>query len=260
MMYLKLNENSMWSKFDDCSLNQKNILDLFENKIPYIRINNFASAVECESLVKESKKIGFDFYENVYPPIGRIGVTQFEHKKDKHSYFEKAKKYNSNLKSIFGKSFDPIKRLESFFLEKALININKATEVDELYFAGLIRHINKALLHMDFAPFDAPSWSIGEIEAQIAWNLYLTPVKSGGECIVYNKPWNPNDEIFKIEKSYGYDEKIVTFVEKEYLTPIVGDIVLHNTRNFHEVCMGDGERITMSSFIGKQGNNFIYWS
>lgn len=129
------------------------------------------------------------------------------------------------------------------------------------YFAGLIRHINVALLHLDFAQLDAPDWKIGCCMEQLSWNLYIRVPKSGGECIVHNRQWCTNDEKYKLPNSYGYDPSLVENSQTKYIAPVLGDLVLFNSRNFHQVLPGQGERITMSSFIGRvPTGDLVFWS
>ncbi|MBD2521397.1 hypothetical protein [Nostoc sp. FACHB-133] len=76
-------------------MHYKNFQALLKNEIPSIRISQFASFEECHELAMAIEKVGFDFYRNVEPLIGRIGITQFEYRnRDKLGYFytvEKAK-------------------------------------------------------------------------------------------------------------------------------------------------------------------------
>lgn len=97
--------------------------------------------------------------------------------------------------------------------------LNKRVEIasePELgrYYAGLIRKINVAHLHFDYAPYDAKGWTIDKIKEQISWNICLNPGKYGGETIIYDKFWLPEevDDTYKLETahgSYGYKKEIV---------------------------------------------------
>ena len=137
-----------------------------------------------------------------------------------------------------------------------------AKENEKNYFVGLMRQINStALIHADYAPFDAPGWSIGEINAQLAWNLCVVEPESGGDCIVHNKKWEREDEALKQQNSYGYSREVVDNTEKFLIKVKVGDAYLFNSRNFHEVTKSSGTRTTVSSFIGRtKTENLIMWS
>lgn len=253
-----------WSTLKDCELTPENLEALLKNEIPSIRISKFASADECEKILQGIENIGFDFYENVQPPIGRIGITQFEYSNfGKPGYFNAVKKAYNTYQQVTQLSFDPLERLAKILSNNFSEEVKVAYE-NELYgnyFAGLIRHINVALLHIDFAQLDAPDWEIGNIISQLAWNLYVKAPNQGGVCKVYNRQWQPEDEKFKISGSYGYNHSLVAKSEVKENMPVVGDLVIFNSRNFHEVLPGVGERITISSFIGKMPEgDLIFWS
>jgi len=253
-----------WATLEDATFSTETLEALFRNEIPAIRISQFATVEECHKLAEAADFVGFDFYENVEPPIGRIGITQFEFGNSrKFGYFDAVHQADSRKQRIVSLSFDPLERLAMLLRLHTAGKVGIAQENDHLgqYFAGLIRHINVALLHIDFAGFDAPDWKIGRCVAQLAWNLYLRVPESGGKCIVYNRQWCTNDEEYKVPDSYSYDMSVVQTSEAKYITPVLGDLVLFNSRNFHQVLPGHGERITMSSFIGKMPEgDLVFWS
>ena len=253
-----------WQTLNDCEMNQKNLQALLRNDIPSIRISQFASSEECNKLALAIEKVGFDFYKNVEPPIGRIGITQFEHRNSgKLRYFDAVKKAQITYNQVTSFSFDPLKRLATILRQNVSNQVQTAyeKEVGEYYFAGLIRHINVALLHIDFAGLDAPDWGIGNITSQLVWNLYVKAPSQGGICKVYNRQWQSEDEKYKTPGSYGYDYSLIATSEVKHNIPVTGDLVIFNSRNFHEVLPGIGERITISSFIGKMpGGDLVFWS
>lgn len=253
-----------WQTLNDCEMNQENFQALLRNDIPSIRISQFASSEECNKLALAIEKVGFDFYKKVEPPIGRIGITQFEHRnRDKLIYFDAVKKAKTTYNQVASFSFDPLKRLATILRQNISNQVKIAYEKEacEYYFAGLIRQINIALLHIDFAQLDAPNWEIGNITSQLVWNLYVKAPSQGGICKVYNRQWQPEDEKYKTPGSYGYDSFLVANSEVKHNIPLIGDLVIFNSRNFHEVLPGIGERITISSFIGKMpGGDVVFWS
>ncbi|ALF56359.1 hypothetical protein ACX27_12185 [Nostoc piscinale CENA21] len=245
-------------------MNSENLQALLRNEIPSIRISKFSSIEECHKLALAIEKVGFDFYRNVEPPIGRIGTTQFEYRnRDKSGYFDAVKKASQTYNKVTSLAFDPLKRLATILRQNVSSKIEIAYENENYgyYFAGLIRQINIALLHIDFAQLDAPDWRIGNISSQLVWNLYIKAPSQGGICKVYNRQWQPDDEKYKIPGSYGYNSSLVANSEVKQNIPITGDLVIFNSRNFHEVLPGIGERITISSFIGKMpGGDLVFWS
>jgi hypothetical protein len=257
-------KTTQWQTLNDCGMNSENFQALLRNDIPSIRISQFASVEECRQLSLAIEKIGFDFYRNVEPPIGRIGITQFEYRnRDKSGYFDAVRKASKTYNKVTSLSFDPLKRLATILRQNISSKVQIAYENEAYgnYFAGLIRQINIALLHIDFAGLDAPDWRIGKIKSQLVWNVYIKAPSQGGICKVYNRQWQPEDEKYKIPGSYGYDYSLVANSEVKHNIPLTGDLVIFNSRNFHEVLPGIGERITISSFIGQMpGGDLVFWS
>jgi len=151
-------KKDLWITQNDRALSKENLMALFENRIAAIRIPNFATESDCNELVKSANRVGFDFYENVYPKIGRIGITQFELKDRKHEYFQNAPQAITKIQNITSNGFSPLNKLSELIRGKCGLESEIAKEEEKTYFAGLTRHINKALLHIDFGPFDGPDW------------------------------------------------------------------------------------------------------
>lgn len=257
-----------WITNEAQSFTKENFYLLLDNKIPCIRIPKFLSVEECQNTIKASEAVGFDFYKNVTPPIGKIGITQFEHfKKEKQIYFDKVKLAKLKRDTVYNVGgVNLLKKVMSSLSEELEeeVDIAKEPQYGD-YFAGLIRQISTAYLHFDFAQYDAPGWFIQQIENQLSWNIYFGTPKEGGELVVYNQPWQPNIfEQFQLpghSGSYGFNNYFVK--ERQYFTikPDAGDLWIFNTRNFHEVLPSDGRRYTNSSFIGQLKNGkFILWS
>jgi hypothetical protein len=265
----KLETNMNWETVETRQLTRDLLIGLFRNEIGAIRIPNFLSDATCSAAVGGVYRRGLDYYKDVYPRIGRIGITQFEHRGDaarKAEYFEKVPKAHAVRQEVFKESGDLPYLVIQALRDAWGDNVDMATEdgPEQRYFAGLIRVINKALLHLDWAQLDAPDWSIGKISAQLAWNVYLQMGARGGETVVYRRPWQWEDEDHQVPNSYGYDPILVEGCEKATILPARGDLVLFNSRNFHEVEATEGEieRVTNSSFIGwlEAENRLVLWS
>lgn len=259
---------SKWLTRKAENFTKENLTLLLENKIPSIKIPKFLNQPECLRMITAAQSIGFDFYEGVTPPIGKIGITQFEHsEKDKQLYFNQVTIANSKREELYSQAaFNTLIEIQKLFSENIGQSIEVAKEDDgKTYFAGLVRHINSAHLHFDYAPFDAKGWHIQRIEEQLAWNVYLETAQEGGELVVYNIPWEADIyEKFLLPGhtgSYGFDKTIVKDIESFVIRPSRGDLYIFNSRNFHEVLPARGLRITNSSFIGRYPNGkFVMWS
>lgn len=256
--------NSSWSVFEVDTITRDNLDDLFNNRIAALRIPGFVSHSDCKLAISEIERYGFSFYRNVDPPIGRIGITQFEHAKEKVEYFRVASAANAVRKEIFPVGQDPVELVMQSLptLRQGSVAIAKENGSMQ-YFAGLVRLIEDgALLHCDWAPHDAPDWSIGQVTGQIAWNIYYSVAARGGETSIYRQPWTPEIELYADSYSYGYSYQAVRGCYRHDLVPEQGDLLLFNSRNIHSVGSSqEGSRISASSFIGRTPDGeLVLWS
>jgi hypothetical protein len=246
----------------DCDL----IEALFENRIGAVKIQKFLPQETVRAAVRGIQKHGFDFYENVEPPIGRIGITQFEHREhhEREKYFAVAARANQRRRAVLHGSGDILQIVLDRIGHLWKRPVGIAVEADgREYFAGLTRIIGEALLHCDWAQHDAPGWAISAVNSQITWNLFCSVPAEGGATVVHNQPWNLDAERFRLEGSYGYDGAVVAGCGSVRIEPAEAALVLFNSRNFHrvEAGSGDGPRITVSSFIGRlPSGDLVAWS
>ncbi|GGK72658.1 2OG-Fe(II)-dependent halogenase WelO5 family protein [Mangrovihabitans endophyticus] len=249
-------------------LNATVLESLFENRIAAIRVPGFLDEAASRAAVGGIKRHGLHYYENVFPPIGRAGITQFEHRQDAASrarYFAAAPAANQTRQEMFAGSGDLVGQVMDALAGAWPAEVAVAREPGgEQYFAGLVRVIGEGLLHCDWAPHDAPStlWSIGAVNAQITWNVFCQMPRDGGVTVVYNRPWTAAAESFHIPDSYGYSDALVEGCDQVRIEPSVGDLVLFNSRNFHRIESGAGDdRISVSSFIGRfPDSTLTLWS
>ncbi|KAL4868962.1 hypothetical protein BDV12DRAFT_168682 [Aspergillus spectabilis] len=268
---------SHWNARGNEPVTAESIKALVTNNLSNLGIKDFLSAEECARMVDIIRTHTIDSYgANVYPPIGKVGVTQFDNQNDKETYFSSVPSATT-LQNRFKieANIDIIARVASYLSAVTNTPVRLAREGERSYFAGLLRLINSsALIHADYGPYDAPGWEIGSITAQLSWNILLREVQ-GGECVIYRRFWQgkSDDERFRQPApGYGYRREAVEGVECQVVKPERGELTLFNSRNFHEVKAVDlqaGERYTVSSFIGVlpikkenggEGVEIILWS
>jgi hypothetical protein len=261
-----------WYSNRQLGFSYNNLKLLQHNKVPCLTVKNFLTISECDNLIQAADKTGLSYYEGVNPKIGKIGATQFEYSgKNKNDYFKEAAHESLKKKKIYELSnIDPVQRVIDHFSHHGMIvKIAKNSETGEKYYTGLYRIFepgSSALLHFDYAPFDAKGWSIEDVKFQLAFNIYLKLPSSGGQLVIYNRPWKKEEcEKYRLEGSvgsYGFDEKLVEFSEKVEIFPEIGDLVFFNSRNFHCVRPGNDYRFSISSFIGKKMSkkNLLLWN
>ncbi len=245
-------------------LSPTSLRQLLASQIPAIVIRGFASAEECDQLVRAADKLGFEPYRQVEPPIQRIGVTVFEYDSiGMDAYFRQAAALRELQDRIFAASFNPLRRLMDKLSANHSGQVGIATDPTHgQYYAGLVRRIEDGtLLHIDFAAAEQPDWTVASVRAQLAWNLYVDLADGAGDTHVYDRPWNARDEQYKIADSYGYRHEVIVGANRYTYRPRRGDVCIFNTRNFHEVDPSKGKRVTFTSAIGRFDDDSLrLWS
>jgi hypothetical protein len=239
---------------------------LFGGTIAGLCIPAFLSPAECAQLRQRADALEFSDYVSVFPSIGRVGLTVFEYDRlGKHRYFEAVADAQQRLERVTQGVCDPVARVRERI---ASLAPTRRVEIAEepghgQYFAGLLRRIESGtLIHVDFAPSEQPSWSVGGVDSQAVWNIYLdVPSTDPGVIRVWQRQWSPEDERYKIADSYGYRPDVVADSLSAEIEPRLGMLVMINTRHFHQVSPADGARLTISAALGRLGDDrLVMWS
>ncbi|MBD2498498.1 hypothetical protein [Nostoc sp. FACHB-280] len=268
-------KNKIWESKQEHSLTKESLKMLWENRIPLIRIRNFATVEECDNLVAQAQLFNFDYYQDVYPKIERIGITVFEYNHiSKAAYFQAVERTSQLRNSIMAASFNPLERLMEKIRNCTGATVRIASEpLYGSYYAGLIRKIEQGTqLHIDYAPSEQSEWEVGTVIYQLSWNLYLKFSSNNrlglgqsqaitGKTRIYDRQWEPGNDQYKLD-SYGYSDTVIAdATDMITFEPYVGDVFIFNTRNFHTVEPMDGQRVTFTSAIGLLPNGeIILWS
>jgi hypothetical protein len=260
----KAKKATNWETTSTLALEINSIRMLLSNKIPLIQVKNFASIQECQQLANQANSTSFNAYQNVTPKIERIGITVFEYNKiGKQFYFEAVKNVRREQELITSATFNPLTRMMDMMRSQTGLIARTASEPSYgSYHAGLIRKIEHGTqLHVDYAPTEQPGWEVSSITAQLAWNLYLqTPNDQSGKTYIYDRQCQPGDEQYKLD-SYGYSHETIAGSPSTHFSPIVGDVFIFNTRNYHLVEASQGPRMTFTSAIGLlPSQEIIFWS
>lgn len=255
---------STWPVVERGSLDRELLEALFANEVAAVRVPDFVTTEVCAEAAAAIEAHGFGYYQNVVPPIGRIGITQYEHRTAREEYFHKACAANEARASLFLQKTDPVTLVMDAFSEAWGSSVELAAEPDgQSYFAGVIRVMKEALIHCDWAHHDAPSWAIGSISAQLTWNIYYTLAEGGGETTIFKRPWTVDLEAFANAEDYGYSPMAVDGFDRQVIAPGQGELMIFNPRNLHCVSrsLGTGQRIAASSFVGRMlSDRLVLWS
>ncbi|HEY1353511.1 MAG TPA: 2OG-Fe(II) oxygenase [Ktedonobacteraceae bacterium] len=238
---------------------------LFQNEIAALRIPHFLTDDACTAIIEQIHRFEPEQYTDD-PEMARVGITQAEHMGEKALYFLRAAAMNSSREMVFEQRkaalLQVVRALRSVW--QGQVDVAHEEESNQRYFAGLIRIIGRTRLHFDWAPHDAQDWAIGRISAQLAWNIYLQASERGGTTRVYHRAWQHEDECYREPGSYAFDPALVQNAAYIEIAPRTGELVLFNSRNYHEVEKTEGarQRLSISSFVGllKPGQRLALWS
>lgn len=248
-------------------ISTRGLTQVFDNQAAYVKVENFLSADECQKLTAGLRTLGlqqyaYNFEHNEAPPAACLFETHYLYEqKTPAEYFPKAQasiELYQQLVNIAG--LDPAKKfidLLAHYLGKVTI----AEQDGQAYGYVLGRELNhSALLHADFAAFIPEVWNISKINAQYAWNIYLTDPGEGGECVIYNKPWEKSDDQYIKGETYGYDHEVVKDAELIKIKPKPGMLLIFNSRNFHEVLKSSKPRLSLGGHVGRTpDNHYLLW-
>lgn len=263
-----LESRGTWTAEGEYELTAENLKLLLDNRIPVIRIRNFATPEECASFVAAARAGNIKYY-SVATKIGYIGMAQYEYRwgKPKEDFFAAVPAANRDLQELVSNcSFDPLQRLIDRLQAVWPKPVGVAREELGDYYAGIVRFASEGVdLHCDWAPVNSPHYAIGRIDGQLGWNFFAEELESGGHTTVHNAPWDPEITDGEIPKSYGLDRALVEGAPKAVYKPTAGDVVIFNTRNPHEISGGvaraGGSRTSIGSFVGRMPDGeLVLWS
>ena len=256
----------MWDTREARPLDAAALAALFDNRIPAIRIPDFASANECARFAEATRRFQMKAVvgdTGVGQPafaaqrIDHLGMTQAEYKRrGLDAYFEEAERASAQTAAVYALSFDPRERLIARLRDCHAGAVALAVEPDgRRYFAGIIRKSNQGLaLHADFAPYQAPGYMVDQVDAQLAWNFYAETPAEGGITTLHDAPWRwSRTRPGEVGENYPLPETAVAGAQTFSYQPRAGEAWLFNTRNPHKVSAvrSEGDRIAVACFVGR---------
>lgn len=251
-----------WSSCSVEELSKESFSALLNDEIPAIRISMFAEISECEILADLFLNCDFEQMQWNMPTIQRFGPSYSSYLDDKERYFELARHFTQKRREICSAAFDPVERFMHVMNQKAGIVPKLAEEKDfGIYYAGSVkRRGGDSSLHMDTSEH-MKEWSIGKVHTHLAFNVYFQIPERGSKTVVYNRQWQKEDDRFMDEQE-NYNKSVIENCQCAVVENIVGEAVLINSTNFHQVISPENEtRVSMGFFMGINSNeNLIFWS
>jgi hypothetical protein len=253
-----------WQELRVESLDGSSVRQLLNDEVAALIVHGFLDVRSCEeSRARLSDAPRWSFYEGSTPPMGRLGMTQYEHYGAKERYLSQAAPEMQMRDQLLRGLPDPLQMLISHLNAVGPFRAAVASEEGRTYFAGIFRRGTAVAIHSDWAPRDAQGWAIGEIRAQLGWNLYYDLPERGGELVVYRRQWTPDMETHARQRFNDYDPDQFERIQHVEIHPKQGDLVLFNGRNAHRVKHSpEGERrLSVGSFIGElPDGQLLFWS
>ncbi len=256
----------------DRDLEAKVLLPLLAtNNIAAIKISNFFDQNELDIIVKNINEHDISWYKDAEYRQGRIGISATEyHSKinGKDLYFKLVPECVRVKDEMFSGVSEPIQKIIKLFSKDYVVSLaHEPSMHNAVYFSGLVRAMGaKSTLHFDYAPSQLPGWEVSASEEQFAIVLYLQMPSVGGELIIYNHPWIPEDNIYNediFEKGpNGFNPSFLQNERPTKIFPETGDLIIFRSRNFHQVeQISPGEtRLTLNSFLTLKNDSLSMWS
>jgi len=252
----------MWEDIKIHPMNHSTLCALIENRIPGVCIRNFSTTNESNKLI--DALLEHAQQSNSIKEVTRFGISQYAQgiRETKENYFTLAKQLNEKFSHIFDQSgFTPVQRLIREFKEFGFDAGIMHEPVMGSYFAGNGKlRSGFSPIHVDFAAQDSDGWAIAEATVQLAWNLYLRVPDKGGELLLWDKQWSPEDDVHQVEDNYYYRDEVVQGAKMLRVKVHPGEVIVINSRNYHAVSEVEG-RLAFGSFISVFDNNKLrLWS
>lgn len=255
-----------WDVLELPALDHDSLRALLRNEIGAVTVPRFIGDEQREAIHATLMDSGdWSFYEGTSPPLGRLGITQYEHHDSKDRYLDSAPGATARRSEILDPLPDPVNTVVEAFDAAWPDRVGLAEEDGRPYFAGVFRRGGGGgvAIHADWGPRDGPGWAIERLTGQFAWNLFFSSPGEGGELIVYDYPWQPELEQHARQRFNDYDPELFESCRRVEVQPEPGVLMVFNSRNAHAVGpSSNGEaRVAVGSFIGvTDDSQLAFWS
>ncbi|MFO0722762.1 MAG: 2OG-Fe(II) oxygenase [Myxococcota bacterium] len=255
-----------WTSLEPVALGPDALAALCRGEVPAIRVPGLLSAAECASVVQGLPEGAFTSYARTpaFQAFERFGIAQAGYGTQRRDlYFEHAVAARAERDRLISRAgVDPLGRAMERIRTEAQAQIEIAREPDgREYFAGILRRINGGIrLHADTCRRTDPRWQIYGCQAQLSLNVYLTDFQ-GGTCVIYERLHEAADDDTVPAGSYIYDRGLVSGARQVRVAPQCGDLLLFNSRCYHEVEAAGSDRLSYAAFVGLLSDRrFLVWA
>lgn len=254
----------MWNHVVENPSSQS-VADLFDNRFAAIQVRGFLTPEQNQKIVDAVRAWGLIVYNYQHA----TDVPKAQHLFETHYLYEDKKPeeyfaitphviedYRRFCKEI---GFDPALLFADSIQRLTGSPVRIAEQDGQMYTYAIVRELqNSALLHADYAHFLDAKWSLSRIVKQFAWNIYLTDPQDGGDVVVYNHPWSRQDDQWQIGQTYGYSHEVVKGAERCAIQVAPRQLVIFNSRNFHEVTASSQMRLSIGGHLGVDADGHMW--
>ncbi|MEV7520954.1 2OG-Fe(II) oxygenase [Streptomyces sp. NPDC091371] len=238
-----------------------------------VRVPGFVPTAAAEQMAERlAAHPSLSAYRNT-PELVRVGLSHYEtHDADGTTndkalldYLSKAEQLMDEIRLCCTPYEPPLDRL--WRMLDASYGLERARIAGMPMFAGVCRVFpegSELLPHNDSLMRDAPGLPLGgELDAQLAANIYLRVPERGGELQLWDL--RPDEEQLAGWRApgsaYGADRALLPPPGCE-IPVAVGDLVIVDATRLHAVSRQErGTRIGLSCFLGvRHGRPLVYWS
>jgi Carrier-protein-independent halogenase WelO5 len=257
---------STWDVLEVPELTYESLQAVLQNEVGAVVVPDFVDREQREATYAALLEApDWSFYEGTSPPLGRLGITQYEHFEAKDAYLDASADANARRSAVLASLPDPVDEVIEAFDAAWPGSAGPAEEDGRPYFVGIYRRGGGGgvKIHADWGPRDGEGWVIERITGQLAWNLFFSSPTAGGELIVYDYPWEPRLEEHAAQRFSDYDPKLFESTPRVEVPPYPGALIIFNSRNAHAVGPAtNGEaRVAVGSFIGvTEDGDLAFWS
>lgn len=251
------------------ALSASTLKELRDNQRPAIILKGLLNTPALAAFQEAVDKYRDHAIVSKYPngSLTTIGPYIVRHLKNPEEYFANARATDVLFQ-------DPDRDLRTHVIQQlrqifGLKTLETATQNGRSYAPMIVRLHSNGInnpLHNDHIMRDAAGTDLvlAKLDCQFSCIVCVQECDEGGELVLYRKPWEPEDEQYKIPGGLGYNYGVVEKAECFKYKPATGDVYLINPTNYHEIYEVRGtERRTLSFFFGffdKELEQGVIWS
>jgi len=244
---------------------------LFGGDLPAIRVRNFATAGECAAFCDGIRSLADQTRDAHTARMTLLGANFSNYTGDrKEGYFATvgpSYALTDELARIAG--FSPLERFLAGLRDiwPAAVGVAEEPGFGRYFAGGVKTRATSGHLHYDFTPHSAAGYAIADITDQAGMNLYLEMPADTGHTVTYRRmvPRDLRTAGAGPARVLNLDAAYIDGAESFSFMPAVGDLIIINTRNPHDIIVENVQhgqwRAQTSCFIGrKPDNSLILWS